>query len=150
MIPEYVGEANVIKAIQEKGRMLGRKDNPDITNIKTALMVYKEMHKYGHIKVFCDGKYNGFVFGIIMPYHLDIGLNYATLLVSWFTEEMRGIYSMKLVKKFFDWAKENGADLIILDDCLCTPEVGRVYEKWGMKRMETHYIKFFEGNKQCQ
>lgn len=147
MIPEYVGEANVIKAIQEKGRMLGRKDTPLYHNVKATLTQYEEMWRKGYIKVFCDGKCNGFVFGVIMPYHLDIGFNYATLLVSWFTEEMRGIYSMKLIKRFFDWAKENGADGILLDDCLCTPKVGRVYEKWGMKRMETHYFKFFEGDK---
>lgn len=147
MIPDYLSETDIIRAIQEKGIMLGRKEKPTYENVKAALNNLNLMHQQGLIKVFCDGKCNGFVFGVIMPYHLDIGFNYATLLVSWFTEDMRGIYSMRLIKRFFNWAKENKADGIMLDDCLCTPEVGRVYEKWGMKRMETHYYKIFEGDK---
>ena len=139
MIPEHLKEA-IVKAIQYKGELLGQKDL-SVEAIKKSIQDVEYLENCQLFKVFCEGEPDAFVFGIIMPYHLCLSLSHATILVSWFTEENRGIKSIKLVEKFVKWAEENKADGIELDDCLCNPEVGRIYEKWGFKRVETHYYK---------
>lgn len=139
MIPENLKEA-IIKAVQTKGALLGQKD----LHAKDIEVTIDSLIKLD-IKIFCEGEPNAFIFGVIMPYHLCHSLSHATILVSWFTEENRGIKSMRLVEKFVKWAEENKADGIELDDCLCNSEVGKIYEKWGFNRVETHYYKV--GNK---
>jgi len=66
----------------------------------------------------------------------------ATELVWFVSKEARGKpSSIKLVKTFESWAKENGAQYVIMGDIKHVGELGNLYERMGYHAVETAYMK---------
>lgn len=137
----------IADAICVKGRLLLGEEVSKQTALR-SVDYFRICQEQNLMQLFFTGTHDCFVFASIMNHHLVPDRTIASILVSYFAPEHRGITSIKLVKKFIAWAKEQGADIIEVDDCLCKPEVGDLYEKFGFKKLETHYYQVKE--KQCQ
>lgn len=130
-----VSKEYILDAIQTKSKLLtgidlNRNDAENIFAFNTSMP---------NILLGEDGK--GFVWGSVMPHHLNYNIKIGTIIVSWFESKYKGLYSMSLVKQFIKEAEVLGANIILLDDCLCAEEISRIYKKLGFKKLETHYYK---------
>ena len=63
--------------------------------------------------------------------------------LAWFvSRDARGkTSSIKLVKAYEAWAKENGADYIIMGDIKGIGDLGRLYKRMNYSAVETAYMK---------
>lgn len=130
-----VSKEYILDAIQTKSKLLTGID----LDRSHANEIFSFNMSMPNILLGEDGK--GFVWGSVMPHHLNYNIKIGTIIVSWFENNYKGLYSMSLVKQFIKEAENVGANIVLMDDCLCTEEVGRVYQKLGFKKLETHYYK---------
>lgn len=133
----------IADAIRVKGRLLLGEEVSEHTAHR-SVEYFRICQEQKLMKLFFAGSHDCFVFASLMNHHLVPDKTIASILVSYFAPQYRGITSIKYVKKFIAWAKEQEADVIEVDDCLCTPRVGDLYEKFGFKRAETHYYQVKE------
>lgn len=130
-----VSKEYILDAIQTKSKLLTGID----LDRSHANEIFSFNMSMPNILLGEDGK--GFVWGSVMPHHLNYNIKIGTIIVSWFEHQYKGLYSMSLVKNFIKEAELVGANIVLMDDCLCNEEVGRIYKKLGFKKLETHYYK---------
>jgi GNAT superfamily N-acetyltransferase len=111
--------------------------NKTLSFLQTALsMTNMEVFVYEK-----DGEILGGLVGCITEMYVSYK-KMATEFAFFVTKEARGSsVAVRLVKHFEDWAKQNGADYIILADIQEINDLSKLYGKLGYKSLECTYIK---------
>jgi len=88
-----------------------------------------------------DGEVNGGIVCAITSLLMS-HTTVASELVWFVSKEARGKpSSIKLVKRFESWAKENGAQYVFMGDITQVGDLGNLYKRMGYHAVETAYMK---------
>jgi GNAT superfamily N-acetyltransferase len=97
------------------------------------------------IYVALDGGVIGLIAGVVLPSYFDKNKITSMELMWYVNQAHRGTSAgIKLMKEMELYAKERGADTLVMIAPYYSPsskDVSKLYERYGYKRLETHYIK---------